>query len=201
MLASGASPSHSINSMVASAVWWGVAKYSGPIQSWLSRTYYSLYCNWLIGGGTGFWGNFKWFFVCMKTEEDLGNYAYSNSQQALGLLSAGGAYWISHQFQRFWYRASSIAHAGVSIAEHELFRRLDSLHGHVEKLAAEQSLPASAEGNPALLLQLRETQERLRETEGRLSQLQTDLLQQWHEDEKEFSEVISNAQQKFSLPH
>ncbi len=201
MLAAGASPSHRINSMVASSVWWLVSTYSGPIQSWLSRIFYSFYCNWLIGGATGIWGNVKWFFVCMKSQEDIGNYAYSNSQQALGLLSAGGAYWLSHQFQRFWYRASSIASAGARVVENELTRRLHSIHGRLEQLAVQQSAERSkesVESDPTLLLQLRETQARLRDTESTLKQLQTDLLQQWEEDQREFSETISAAKQKFA---
>ncbi|MBS0287575.1 MAG: hypothetical protein JSR17_09775 [Proteobacteria bacterium] len=131
-------PSHSINSMVAGAVWWIANKYSGAFLSWASRFLYSIYCNWLIGGATGFWGNVKWFVVCMKAEEDISNYAYSNSQQILSILTAGGAYWLSHRLQRFWYRTSTIAQAGADIIQHELGRRLDSIQGHLEQMAQER---------------------------------------------------------------
>ncbi len=180
MLASGASPSHFINSMVASGVWWLVAKYSGAIQSWLSRTSYSIYCNWLIGGGTDFWGNVKSYFVCKKPLEDFSNNSFSYSQQFLGFLSAGVAYWISDQFQRFWYRASPIAHAGATIddpAGREIYLSL--------KLKQTQD-------------NLRETQNRLREKEDELSELRTTLLAQLKEDKREFSSVMTNARQRLA---
>lgn len=153
-------PSHSINSMVAAAVWWVVNKYSAAFLSWMGRFLYGIYCNWLIGGATGFWGNVKWFFVCMKAEEDVSNYAYSNSQQILSILTAGGAYWLTNRLQRFWYRASSLAHAGANIIEQDLARRLDSIQGHLEQMSvAQQELRASVGGGSPPLTPLRASQE------------------------------------------
>lgn len=145
-------PSHSINGMVATAVWWMVNRYSAQFLSWISRFLYSIYCNWLIGGATGFWGNVKWFFVCMRSEEDISNYAYSNSQQILSLLTAGGAYWMTHRFQRFWYRASSIAQAGANVIENDLRKRLDSIQGSLEKMAQrnEEDLSGERATSPVL---------------------------------------------------
>ncbi len=152
-------PSHVINTMIASAVAWLVVNYPGEFLSWLSRSLYGIYCNWLIGGATGFWGGVKWFFVCMKAEENVGNYFFENSKHYVGAASAAIAYWFSNRLQRFWYRASSIAQAGASIVDHEVRQKLDSIQGHLEQMAQEQqALRVSVGGVSPQVTPLRDSQ-------------------------------------------
>ena len=177
MLASGAqTPSHTINVLIASGVWWFVAKYSGAIQTWLSRALYSYYCHWLIGGATGFLSNVKLYFVCKQPLEDFSNNPFSYSQQFLGFLFAGVAYWISHQFQRLWYRVRPIAQAGATIddpAGREIYLKLitSKLKQTKENLRDTQNRLREKED------ELSETQNKLSENESELMVLRATLLQ------------------------
>ncbi len=191
-------PSHPLNGMVASSAWWLSLNYSGSILSWLSRYFNRMYCNWLIAGTTGIWGNIKWFFVCMKAEEDVASYAYSNSnsQYALALLAATGAYWITHRFQRFWY-SSNNSTRDESTNEHNLAQRLDAIEENLHALTQDKSKLILH--NQALSLQLLSTQQKLEESENRLRELQTTLLEQISEDEKEFSETIAGVKKRLNL--
>lgn len=163
-------PSHSLNGMVASGAWWLSLNYSGSLISWLGRYFHHIYCNWLIGGSQGLWGGIKWLVVCMKPEEDLAQYAASNSQHIISLLIATSTYWITHRFQRYWYRTDTPQD------EENLLRN-----------------------SPTLLFQLKQTQAKLAESEGRFKDLQTTLLRQIEEDEQEFSQAISDAKKRVAL--
>ncbi|MBS0287576.1 MAG: hypothetical protein JSR17_09780 [Proteobacteria bacterium] len=160
-------PSHSLNGMVASATWWLSLNYSGSVLAWLNRYVNRLFCTWLIGGAEGFWGNLKWFVVCMKAEEEAAQYAYANAGHLTALLTATGAYWITHRFQSHWYGSAD-----------------------EDQIVQQES---------SLLLQLQETQKQLAASESRFKELQTTLLQQIDEDDKEFSEAILAAKQRVKL--
>ncbi len=153
-------PSHSINGVVAGGVWWLLNKYAGDFLSWFSRYLYNIFCEWLIGGATGISGKIKWFLVCMSPGEQTSRYAYNNSQQIVNVGLALLAYWGAHRFQRFWYKAGEIVQAGANIVDHEVMRRLDSLHHQVDQMAqAQQELRSSVEGSSQRLTPLRDSQE------------------------------------------